>query len=870
MVIRYPIGPLLRLACLLLLGGLAACPAAGRAQDSADGTPTEPARPSVEPPRVVEAVDPEYPLEHIESGDEPVIALHVTIEADGSVSEAHPEGAHLPGFDEAALGAVRRWRFAPAQRDGAPVRSRVRVEVRFHLPLVTLESVEGMDRDEHDGPALRPAEDDADPDAAADPEAAPEAPPETDLAAEGVVDPLAEADAGRTSSDYELGEDVLGAAPSRDAGDLLNRAPGVWAARGEGDGVAHSIFLRGFDAEHGQDIELTLEGIPLNLPSHLHGQGYADLGFLMPELVRSLRIREGVHDPRQGDFATAGSIDFTLGVARRGARLTASYGLFDTFRGAVIVAPEGEREGSFVGGAYRTTSGFGEGRAGQEGTAIAGWTFGDGDLRVRLLGVFAGARYGLAGILRRDDVASGRVGFYDQYDEDTARAQGASSLRAILGVSVDVLGERGSFTELAAWASYADFRLAANYTGFTEISRVNPEWRGRGDLIEQLNETTSFGLRARWRSEPWTPWGWLSVRAELGASGRLDLVAQSQRLVAAPLNQTWDERVEANIRALDVGLYGDLDVALWDGVVHLRGGLRGDVLSYGVDDALGNFIPRFRRDMYIEGYRRSALGLALGPRVSLEVSPIEALTFSLAYGEGYRSPQARTLADGESAPFSRVRSGDLGARLALGEQLEASVSGFLTTLGYDVAFDPAEGRLESIGPTTRLGAALSATARPWEFLVGALSVTYVHATLDAPPLASAENPSPPYTPGQLLPYVAPWVVRGDVGLEGPLARLGDHDLTGELGVGASFLSERPLPYGQFASPVGVMDARGAIGWGPVGLAVDLYNLTDSRYAATEYAYASDWTPTAPPSRLPARHFAAGAPFTLLVSLTVQP
>jgi TonB family protein len=830
--------------------------AAVHAQDVAEGE----AAPEVTPPRVVEAVAPDYPLEQIESGHEPIIALHVTIEADGTVSDAHSEGAHLPGFDEAAIEAVHAWRFVPAMRGGVPVRSRVRVEVRFRLPLVSLERVEDLASDPHDLPALVPP----------DHEDGPEGDGlETELAAEGVIDPLAEADAARTGSDYEVDE-VLGAAPRRDAGDLLNRAPGVWAARGEGDGVAHSIFLRGFDAEHGQDIELTLEGIPLNLPSHIHGQGYADLGFLMPEVVRRLRVREGVYDPRQGDFATAGSIDFRLGVPDRRTRIAASYGLFDTFRGSAVVAPARERDESFVAGAYRTTSGFGEGRAGQEGTAIASWGFGDGDFRARLVGAFFGARYGLAGLLRRDDLMSGRVGFYDQYDEDTARAQGAFSLRALASVTLDFLGARGSFAELGAWVGYTDFRLAANYTGFVEISRVNPEWRGRGDLLEQMNETVSVGLRGRWRSEPWTPWEWLSVRSELGATGRLDLVGQSQRLIAAPLGQTWDERVDASIRALDVGLYGDLDVSLWQGVVHLRGGLRADVLSYGVDDRLGNFIPRFRREMYIEGYRRSALGLSLGPRVSLEVRPLEALTLGIAYGEGYRSPQARTLADGESAPFSRVRSGDLSARVAIDDVLEGSLSGFLTTLGYDVAFDPGEGRLESIGPTTRIGAALATTWRPWDFLLAAFSATYVHATLDAPPLATPENPSPPYTPGQLLPYVAPWVVRGDVGLDGPLATVGDHELRGELGVGASFLSSRPLPYGQFASPVGVMDARGAVSWGPLELAIDLYNLTDSRYAAIEYAFASSWTPDAPPSRLPARHFSAGSPFTLLVTLAVQP
>jgi iron complex outermembrane recepter protein len=854
----------LSLAAVCLL--CSAAPARAQVEESAE---VDAPRPVVIAPQILEAVDPDYPEDQLATGIEPVIAMHVTIEADGHVSEAHPEGAHQAGFDEAALSAVRQWRFAPATRDGVAVRSRVRVEVRFRLPLLSVESIEGMDHDPHgdgphthdDDPTLRPPDDEA---------AVIVEPAEAELSAEGVADPMADADAARVVSDFEIDDDVLRAAPRRDAGDLLSSAPGVYAARGEGDAVAHSIYLRGFDAEHGQDIELTLDGIPLNMPSHIHGQGYADLGFLMPEVVRSLRVREGVYDPRQGDFATAGSIDFRLGVADRGVRVTGSYGLFDTFRGAVIVAPEGERDESFVAGSYRNTAGFGEGRAGQEGSALLSWVVADGDFRLRVIGAFAGARYGLAGILRRDDVIAGRVGFYDQYDEPTAAGQGALSIRAILGVTLSFLGERGSFAEIAAWGSYADFRLSANYTGFTEISRVNPMWRGRGDLIEQMNETVDLGARARWRSEPWSPFDFLCARAEVGITGRLDLVSQSQNLIAAPLNQTWDQRVDASIRALDVGAYLDGDVRLWDGVVRVRGGLRADVLSYGVEDRLGNFIPDVREEMYIPGYRRSALGIAVGPRVTVEVRPIEALAFTVGYGEGYRSPQARTLSDGESAPFSRVRSGDLGARLTIDEVLEASVAGFYTSLGYDIAFDPAEGRLETIGPTTRIGAAAAVTTRPTDFLVGAVSATYVHATLDAPPLGSASDPQPPYVAGQLLPYVPPLVVRADLGIDGTLASALGADITGELGAGVTVLSSRPLPFGQWAAPVGTLDVRGAIGWGPVELGIDLYNVTDSRYAAIEYAYASNWSPDEPPSRLPARHFSAGSPFTFMVSLTVQP
>ena len=90
----------------------------------------------------------------------------------------------------------------------------------------------------------------------------------------------------RSSSDVLLEVDVLSAAPHRNAAELLAAAPGVYVARPEGDAVAHQIFLRGFDAGHGQDIEFTLNGsVPVNQPSHVHGQGYADLNFILPEVV---------------------------------------------------------------------------------------------------------------------------------------------------------------------------------------------------------------------------------------------------------------------------------------------------------------------------------------------------------------------------------------------------------------------------------------------------------------------------------------------------------------------------------------------------------------------------------------------------------
>jgi hypothetical protein len=98
---------------------------------------------------------------------------------------------------------------------------------------------------------------------------------------------------------------VLAAAPHRTASDLLLTVPGIALTQHSGEGAAHQIFFRGFDAVHGQDLEIWAAGAPVNDLSNVHGQGYADLHFLPPELVKQVRSAPGTYDPRQGDFSVA-------------------------------------------------------------------------------------------------------------------------------------------------------------------------------------------------------------------------------------------------------------------------------------------------------------------------------------------------------------------------------------------------------------------------------------------------------------------------------------------------------------------------------------------------------------------------------------
>ncbi|MEX2130513.1 MAG: TonB-dependent receptor, partial [Pseudohongiellaceae bacterium] len=93
-------------------------------------------------------------------------------------------------------------------------------------------------------------------------------------------------------------------------GELMEFVPGMVATQHSGEGKANQYFLRGFNLDHGTDFAMTVDGMPVNMPSHAHGQGYADINFLLPEMTQAMLYRKGPYYAAVGDFSTAGSADF--------------------------------------------------------------------------------------------------------------------------------------------------------------------------------------------------------------------------------------------------------------------------------------------------------------------------------------------------------------------------------------------------------------------------------------------------------------------------------------------------------------------------------------------------------------------------------
>lgn len=125
--------------------------------------------------------------------------------------------------------------------------------------------------------------------------------------------------------------------PVKSAQDLLRLVPGLFIAQHMGGGKAEQIFLRGFDADHGTDVNISVDGIPVNMVSHAHGQGYADMHFLIPETVASYDFGKGPYYTDKGDFTTAGYVSYHTKAVLPQDMVKIEAGQFHTFRGVAMI-----------------------------------------------------------------------------------------------------------------------------------------------------------------------------------------------------------------------------------------------------------------------------------------------------------------------------------------------------------------------------------------------------------------------------------------------------------------------------------------------------------------------------------------------------
>jgi iron complex outermembrane recepter protein len=816
------------------------------------------------PPSVIENPPAVYPRGETQRVD---VVLLVTVGSAGQVSAAEVvESAGLV-FDQSALQAIKGWTFRPALSNGGPVSARIKVSFHFEPPPVATAPVPpapgASGGAAATGPERVPTESDGGPT-----QGAPVLPPasgEPSPAAVEEVTVRGTRQVSRGGSDFQINLGELASTVSGSASDILQLAPGIFIANEGGAGHADTVFLRGFNAEQGQDIEFTFNGVPINEVDNPDGHGYADTHFIIPELVKSLRVIEGPFDPHQGDFAVAGSADYELGVDARGYKVGTWYGSFNTTRVYSIIAPPEARSGTFLGFQFWNTDGYGSNRAGSSVSAMGQY---EGELGARglwhVLATAYATHYQSAGVVRQDDYLSGKVGFYGT--EDTS--QGGDATRFTLAADVEVPLGDGVFKQ-QVFLTWRSLRIVEDFTGF--LLDTQQDWQSlhgqRGDAIQQQYRALTVGGRGSYRMTG--TWLGQPQALELGYYARYDHTTPDiDRLRFG--TQIPYEGVEAYVTDVaDIAGYVDVDFrpTRW---LSFRGGLREEYFYYDVNNlcaTMGNYNRGAPLDVQCPSYDSSgprlpstlqtAGGGLLEPKVTALVEVGGGFTLTASYGVGAVSSDAQYIFQNELAPFSKLEAVEGGViyRRRFGTfDFSGRVVGYYTASDTEI-FDPTLGRLSAAGPTGRWGfvGALRATGLWVDELA---SVTYANATFK--------------DTGELVPYVPAWVARSDTAFFGsiPGLRLGGSGFTGTLGIRLNFIGERALPFSQFAPSIFTIDANASVRWKFIELGVRVENLTNLQYAQSEFFYASNFNSRLYPTLAPAAAFTAAPPRTIFLTLAL--
>jgi iron complex outermembrane recepter protein len=805
----------------------------------------------------------------------------------------------------AATDAVKVAKFAPSVRDGRPVRSRIEYVVVFQPPPPTEPTTAAPPTAPGPAPAASatpgvtpgptPNASQGPPQSATTPQApaAPEPPLSTTRVPKvETVEVRGIAWASpRGLGDIRVDRETLTASPRQQTSEMLSAAPGFFVDHEDGEGLGNDVYLRGFDLDNGSGIEMKVGEVPINIPLHIHGQGYADVNFIIPEVVRSIRVLEGPYDPRQGDAAIVGSALFDLGVPERGYQLKTTYGSFGQARLVGIAAPKEASEETFAAFSLRETQGFGQDRASQSASVNAqyGLDLNDSD-HLRVLATAYAASGALPGVVRQDDVNAGRIGYYDAYpyfnsyfptDCTSAScakpAQGVEAMRVIMGAELVHSTGAGAHFEVAPWVMWTNFLSRQNYTGDLNSSNLQPQLASLGDLWQLTNVETAGGMTARFHSVPVRVGDFLEVVVEPGVSLRAGHTDQSKSLVNPADLYPWDYRESYGLDTLDLAGYLDLDLRLWK-KLRISGGARADFLDVVVNNNLAGVAPPIPNGA-LQGSVVNVAGVAPGPRVTVAYELVPEVTPVISAGEGFRSldaasltlcnaptiqltgvPLSQLLPCKPASPYSQVTSFEAGVRSEVAKgRFTTTLTAFQTNVANELVFEVASGGLTTEGASTRRGAVGSFLAKPTDWLLASTALSYQTATYDTLVVATSHY----------VPNVPAVLWRTDVNAHGKLSDIKGAPLTGRVGVGYTLLAGRHVNDAIIAPTNNVLNALGSVRYRFVEVGFDLYNVLGLKYADDEEYYVSNWSfkPGQNPAS-PMTHIVAAPPRTALATLSL--
>ncbi len=578
------------------------------------------------------------------------------------------------------------------------------------------------------------------------------------------------------------------------------------ATQHSGGGKANQYFLRGFNLDHGTDFSVGVEGVPVNMPTHGHGQGYADLNFLIPEIVDTVRYRKGPYHAEVGDFSTAGFVSMELARSLPKAMVSVTGGSDDYGRalyadsfsagddGDLLVAVEGFHEDGPVA-ARRRLRGR-QGRAAlHPGDATRGWS---------LTAMGYDADWLATDQIPRRAVEQGLI---DRFGLIDPGPRGQTTRREPRRPR-STAAPRARSRRFEAYLISYDFTLFSDFTYFLDF----PE---EGDLFEQRDERWVGGVE--WSGSWARRWKDRQVENRVGVQVRADDIDNGLYRNRQNLERFLTVR-EDDVELIGGAPWIESDVR-WNDWFRTMAGLRLDFWSANVESDN-------------DANSGDADDELLSPKLSLVFGPWKDTEVYLNLGYGFHSNDARgaTISvdpiTGDPAdrvdPLVRTEGIDLGVRTTAIEGLNASITLFQLELDSELVFVGDAGATEAGRPSRRRGVELSTHYTATDWLGFELDVTVTDANF------SDDDPVGDLIPGSIEDTIAAAI------------NLGDPDrLSGSLRwryfADIPLIEDGSARWGSASSLNGRVAYKFAKGF---RVTADLFNLLDTEDSDIEYFYAS--------------------------------
>ena len=472
--------------------------------------------------------------------------------------------------------------------------------------------------------------------------------------------------------------------PALRTGELLEFVPGLIVTQHSGDGKANQYFLRGFNLDHGTDFATYVDGMPVNMRTHAHGQGYSDLNFLIPELAQRIDYKKGPYFAGEGDFASAGSARIRLADKLPEGQASVSVGQHGYVRG-VVADSFAAGQGTLLYGleVNRNNGPWDVPERVRKYSGVLRYSQGTPDDGFSVTGMAYKNSWNATDQVPLRAVESGQIGRFGSL----APSDGGDTSRYSLSYAMRKRTDNRLF-ELDAYLIRSQLELNSDFTYFL----ADPQ---QGDQFQQSERRTVAGVNA---SESWTMelFG-LPLRNKLGVQARFD------RLSPVGLYNTV-ERVrqstvrEDRVRESSIGFYGENTVQ-WLPWLRSVAGVRYDAYRFNVDSS-------------IDGNSGSANDHVVSPKLSLILGPWSKTEFFVNYGKGFHSNDARgttqtRLPDGTPStpvtPLVPTKGMELGARTEWLPGLQSSLALWRLDIASELLFVGDAGETEASRASRRHG-----------------------------------------------------------------------------------------------------------------------------------------------------------------------